>query len=1071
MKFMCNIKPHKITVSVIVSTLFILLFPISCVQKVTITERKELFRTYPFSDPNPITQMGVIYPYFRFDGYTATPVDREWKIVTLENSYIKVFVAPEIGGKVLGAIDKSSNRPFIYYNRVIKFRDIALRGPWTSGGIEFNFGVLGHTPATATPVDYLLKNNPDGSVSCFVGGLDLPSRTEWRVEIRLPKDKAYFETRSLWYNPTELSTSLYHWMNSAADAAEELQFYYPGQYYVDHSGTVYSFPKNKEGTDISLYANNNFGSYKSYHVLGEYTNYFGGYYENADFGTIHWAPYEEKPGKKIWIWGLSRQGLIWEDLLTDKDLGNTQYVEIQSGLLFNQADSRSGKTPFKHTFFSPNSVERFEELWFPVKGIGGIADANAFGALNVTQIGSKVKFGVYAAQNLNEPLIITDGNQPFYSARICLKPTEVFLDSVELNIPDTTLTVIVGKNLLTYNKKYKEKQILDRPVIGNEEFDWNSAEGLYSDGVDRAQQRDYAGALEKYTACLVKNPVYTLALIGAAEIYYRRMEYAQALELVIRALANDTYDPDANFIYGIVNRKLNKNANAKDGFGFAARSMKYRSAAYTQLAELYFTEQNYTMAEFYAKKAIDYNRYNIPALKILALNYRKQHNTRKANEILDTVLEIDPLNHFANFERYCINPKQKNETAFITFIRNELPYESYLELAIYYANLELPDDAILLLKKAPEHPLVHYWLAYLYDKQNRSEESTYHLNSALSASPYLVFPFRQETVAVLNWAQEKNAHWKTAYYLALIYWSKNRYNEADRYFADCSDAPDFAPFYVTRGNFYRQRNVSQSLKDYEHALTIDNNQWRIYHVLAQYYTEYPHYDKALYYALTGAKKFPNNYILNFDYAQALLYTDDYEKCLSILDTITILPYEGARYGHEIYRTANILLTLNYIKKGMIEKALQTIENAKLWPENLGAGKPYDVDIRIENYLDAYCKKKRGQNEEAQMLLREIVQYTENHPESYDSHLLVSALALVELEFPGRAYSLIEQWLQKSPLNSAAQWCRAYIHNNTAQAQTIFRQMLYKSPGTWSVTPDDSYFKVILAITETIRGTM
>ncbi len=51
----------------------------------------------------------------------------------------------------------------------MKFRNIALRGPWTSGGIEFNFGVIGHTPSTATPVDYVLRENPDGSVSCWVG--------------------------------------------------------------------------------------------------------------------------------------------------------------------------------------------------------------------------------------------------------------------------------------------------------------------------------------------------------------------------------------------------------------------------------------------------------------------------------------------------------------------------------------------------------------------------------------------------------------------------------------------------------------------------------------------------------------------------------------------------------------------------------------------------------------------------------------------------------------------------------------------------------------------------------------
>ena len=66
--------------------------------------------------------------------------DQDWKVVTLANDYIEVYVLPEVGGKVWGAIEKSTGEEFIYRNEVMKFRNIAMRGPWTSGGIEFNFG-------------------------------------------------------------------------------------------------------------------------------------------------------------------------------------------------------------------------------------------------------------------------------------------------------------------------------------------------------------------------------------------------------------------------------------------------------------------------------------------------------------------------------------------------------------------------------------------------------------------------------------------------------------------------------------------------------------------------------------------------------------------------------------------------------------------------------------------------------------------------------------------------------------------------------------------------------------------
>ena len=164
----------------------------------TVREYNKIITTYPFSDPNPIPAFTNIYPYFRFDGFTDKPIQKEWKVVELENDFIKLTILPEVGGKIWSAIEKSTGKPFIYENHVVKFRDIAMRGPWTSGGIEANYGIMGHTPNCATPVDYITKNNEDGSVSCVIGVLDLLTRTHWSIEINLPKDKACFTTKSFW---------------------------------------------------------------------------------------------------------------------------------------------------------------------------------------------------------------------------------------------------------------------------------------------------------------------------------------------------------------------------------------------------------------------------------------------------------------------------------------------------------------------------------------------------------------------------------------------------------------------------------------------------------------------------------------------------------------------------------------------------------------------------------------------------------------------------------------------------------------------------------------------------------
>ena len=135
----------------------------------TIKETSEDIVTYGFSDPNPIAEPEApIYPYFRFEGYEHKGTPKKWKVIQLENPYISVSLLPEAGGKIWGAINKVTGVEFLYKNNVMKFRNIAMRGPWTSGGVEFNFGLIGHIPSTSTPVDYLTRKNADGSVSCLV---------------------------------------------------------------------------------------------------------------------------------------------------------------------------------------------------------------------------------------------------------------------------------------------------------------------------------------------------------------------------------------------------------------------------------------------------------------------------------------------------------------------------------------------------------------------------------------------------------------------------------------------------------------------------------------------------------------------------------------------------------------------------------------------------------------------------------------------------------------------------------------------------------------------------------------
>src|ERR1700759_2888204 len=193
--------PHKFSLtSFFAITLLTAQTSAQTVASVTVREYDREFPTYDFSAPSPLPLLNNVYPYFRYDGFTDKAVNKSWHVFELENNYIRLLILPQIGGKVWAAIEKSTGKPFLYFNHIVKFRDIAMRGPWTSGGLEANYGIIGHTPNCATPVDYITKANPDGSISCIIGSLDLLTRSYWRLQTSLPADKAFFTTRAFWYN-------------------------------------------------------------------------------------------------------------------------------------------------------------------------------------------------------------------------------------------------------------------------------------------------------------------------------------------------------------------------------------------------------------------------------------------------------------------------------------------------------------------------------------------------------------------------------------------------------------------------------------------------------------------------------------------------------------------------------------------------------------------------------------------------------------------------------------------------------------------------------------------------------
>ena len=1014
----------------------------------TLSEERQTIRTYPFGDPDPIPSLYQdegMYPYFRFDGFSHDGELQEWTVVRLENPYIDVTVLPEVGGKVWGGIEKSTGHEFIYKNDVLKFRDIAVRGPWTSGGVEHNFSVYGHAPTTATPVHYLTRQHEDGSASVILGATDWTSRTKWRVRLTVPEDAAYLEIENFWFNPTPLSGLRYHWLNAAAQARDDLQFFFPGDHYIGHGGDAHPWPIDSQGRNLSYYRNNDFGGSKSYHVLGAYTDFYGGYWHDWDVGFGHWGRHADMPGKKVWIWSLARSGAIWEDLLTDDD---GQYVEAQAGRQFNQTLGSAG-TSFGPRFFPPYVTDTWTETMFPVKATGGMVDAARYGVLNVDHAGDTVEIAVHALEAIDDSLRVVADGEPIHTEAVVLDPMEVVRRRIALPSERSTITVSVGGPALQYTSDESAND-LDRPVRTTVAPDNASAEWRFRSGERHHKARRYEQALSTYQEVLAQEPTHSRTLIRVAELYYRRAEYERSIEYAARALELDTYDPGANFIYGIAQRQTGDLVNAKEALGWAARSLEHRSGAYTQRAGIELQEGHFERAAEYARRALDYNANNLSAYEALATGLRHQNRLNEAREVLTQLEEKDPLSHFARFERYLLAPSEEHLTAFTAMIRGEFPHETYLELAVQYANWGRINEALQVLEEAPPDPIAHYWLAYLYREQS-SAASRAHLQAALAGSPELVFPFRQETLSVLEWALEQDAaspsdHWKTRYYLGALYWSKHRTQRATELFDACGDTPDFAPFYVARASLQDElpsvSAANASIADDLHRATeLDPSEWRAWRALVTHYSATDAYDEALRVARAAYDRFPVNYYIELEHAAMLLENGQYAASARVLDQARVLPHEGAQRGHMLFEQTHALLAIQKMKRENYDEAVYHLERSKAWPEHLGVGRPFSPDQRLQNYMEAHAHRQLGNGSRARAQLRAVAEHTRAHRSAWGVEHYLGALALRELGDEAMGRELLQAWEQAVGSDDLlVQWALASFNGNEQRAQELAQQL-------------------------------
>ena len=186
-------------------------------------------------------------------------------------------------------------------------------------------------------------------------------------------------------------------------------------------------------------------------------------------------------------------------------------------------------------------------------------------------------------------------------------------------------------------------------------------------------------------------------------------------------------------------------------------------------------------------------------------------------------------------------------------------------------------------------------------------------------------------------------------------------------------------------------------------------------------------EEALTVAREYNKKLPNDFRISMLLAKTLLLTKHYKECSDLLAKINILPNEGATDGRRIYYEAWMMQAIDQLKRGKYRDASISIGKARLWPQQLGVGKPYDSDIdsRPDNYVEGLINEKSIGKASAEKNWKSVIAFDAGT----GPHTLLTALAYKKLDRADEGLRILNEWIKKDPGNKLAVWCRNAFESN------------------------------------------
>jgi len=333
-----------------------------------------------------------ILPYLLQDGYNRKKKPHAWKAAVLENNFICATFLPELGGRLWSLIDKTTGRELLHRNPVFQPCNLALRNAWVSGGVEWNIGIIGHSPFT---VDRMFTEQlalDDGTPVLRMFQYERVRRLIYRVEAMLPDDSRYLFVRVRIDNSSDMGTAFYWWSNIAVDERDDTRVLVP-------SHKSYRWGYGGKLTKVSI----PYMTVSIPYMTVQADQVYGG---AGKCGTLHWdisrttqlpqamdfffdIPQGQRrwisavdgdgygfvqtstdvlQGRKLFVWGMGSGGRNWQTFLAQPGCA---YMELQAGL---------ARTQLEHLPMKGGAVISWMEAYGPIAAEANIVHGEDWAA-------------------------------------------------------------------------------------------------------------------------------------------------------------------------------------------------------------------------------------------------------------------------------------------------------------------------------------------------------------------------------------------------------------------------------------------------------------------------------------------------------------------------------------------------------------------------------------------------------------------------------------------------------------------------------------------------------------------